>query len=72
MYMPVNKTFCANEGFLLDKKRETNDPNEEHFWSVLHKFVCGIVISEKSLTVTEIQTFYSVVSTGKIAFQSGY
>ncbi|XP_063414526.1 uncharacterized protein LOC134696595 isoform X1 [Mytilus trossulus] len=38
--LPLNLNMCPNEGFILDKKRkkrETNDPNPKHFWSVLEE-----------------------------------
>lgn len=56
----------------LDKKKETNNRNQEHFWSVLQEFVCRIVISKISSTVTEMQTFDPALSAGIIEFLSGY
>lgn len=52
----------------LDKKKETNNRNQEHFWSMLQKFVCGIVISKISSTVTEMQTFDPAMSAGILSF----
>ena len=60
MEVPLNLNMCPNEGFILDKKRkkrETNDPNPEHFWSVLEEvnLICKKKFDENSWGAKKIK-----------------
>ncbi|XP_071143025.1 uncharacterized protein [Mytilus edulis] len=60
MEVPLNLNMCPDEGFILDKKRkkrETNDPNPEHFWSVLEEvnLICKKKFDENSWGAKKIK-----------------